>query len=254
MYALGFDGIDAEQTGVPANGTNGEWVQPNFYSLQWEQTTNYFEAVDVPLAVGLNVISLHATDMAGNTTTTNISLTLDYSTRTNPPAVQLIWPKNGEQISGSNFTWRGWVDDPTATVSAQIIGADGSTNKVNGFMERNGNFWVENLPLPNGTNSLTLTVTDSAGNIATTNITVSTCPFTVTMTPIPDDQLWYKKVTATGTISDATQSLWINGVKAGITNGVWTATNVPMTDGGTAVFNITCYAPGETQPDGSHGN
>ena len=39
--ALGFDGVDAEQTGAPLNGTNGEWVQPNFYSLQWEQTTNY---------------------------------------------------------------------------------------------------------------------------------------------------------------------------------------------------------------------
>jgi hypothetical protein len=240
-------------TGV-VTGQDGGITDKYYDPTTWELTTNYFEAVDVPLAVGLNVITLHATDTAGNTTTTNINLTLDYSTRTNPPAVQLFWPKNGEQISGSNFTWRGWVDDPMATVSAKIIGADGTTNKVTGLVERNGNFWVENLPMPNGTNSLTLTVTDSAGNIATTNITVSTCPFTVTMTPIPDDQLWAKKVTATGTISDSTQSLWINGVKAGVTNGVWTANNVPMTEGGVASFDITCYPPGETQPDGSHGN
>lgn len=228
----------------------GKYYDPS----TWAFTTNYFEAVDVPLAVGLNIISLHATDTAGNTTTTNLNLTLDYSSRTNPPAVQLNWPKNGEQISGSSFTWRGWVDDPMTTVSAKIIGADGSTNKIAGLVERNGNFWVENLPMPNGTNSLTLTVTDSAGNIATTNITVSTSPLTVTMTPIPDNQLWYKKVTATGSISDSTYSLWINGVKAGVTNGVWTAASVPMTDGGVASFKVTCYAPGETQPDGSTNN
>jgi hypothetical protein len=240
-------------TGV-VTGQSGGITDKYYDTTTWELTTNYFEAVDVPLAVGLNVITLHATDMAGNITTTNLNLTLDYSSRTNPPAVQLFWPQNGEQISGSNFTWRGWVDDPMATVSAQIIGADGSTNKVNGYMERNGNFWVENLPMPNGTNSLTLTVTDSAGNIATTNIAVSTSSLVVTMTPIPDAQLWAKTVTATGSISDSTQSLWINGVKAGVTNGVWTANNVPMTDGGTAIFDITCYQSGETQPDGSTGN
>ncbi len=235
-------------------GQSGGITDQTYDTNTWEFTTTSFEAVDVPLAVGLNVISLHATDTAGNTTTTNLNLTLDYSSRTNPPAVQLFWPKNGEQISGSSFNWRGWVDDPLAKVSAQIVGADGSTNTLNGLVERNGNFWVENLPMPNGTNSLTLTVTDSAGEIATTNITVSTCPFTVTMTPIPDDQLWNKKVTATGTISDSSQSLWINGMRAYVTNNVWTATNVPTTEGGTAIFNITCYSSGERLPDGTTNN
>jgi hypothetical protein len=97
-------------------------------------------------------------------------------------------------------------------------------------------------------------VTNAAGYSSTTNLTVSTNPLTVTMTPVPDDQLWNPTVTATGRISDSTYSLWINGVKAGVTNGVWTANNVPMTPGGVAIFNVTTYAPGETQPDNSHGN
>jgi hypothetical protein len=116
----------------------------------------------VPTLVGYQIGGLGA----------NISILLDYSSRTNPPAIQLFWPQNGEQISGTNFAWRGWVDDPTATVSAQVVGADGATNTITGLVERNGNFWVENLPMANGTNSLTLTVTDSAGNTGTTNITV----------------------------------------------------------------------------------
>jgi hypothetical protein len=216
-------------------------------------TTNYFECVDVPLTNGLNIITLHAIDLAGNMTTLATNITLDYSGTTNP-AIQLFWPQNGEQISGSSFTWRGWVDDPTATIFASIVDTNGNTSVVQGLVERNGNFWVEDLPMPNGTNSLTLTVTNAAGYSSSTNITVSTSPLTVTMTPIPDGQLWNATVTATGSISDSTYSLWINGVKAGVTNGVWTANNVPMTPGGVATFDITCYAPGEVQPDNSTGN
>ncbi len=44
-------------------------------------TTNYFQCFDVPLTNGLNIITLHATDLAGNVTTTNFTFTLDYSGR-----------------------------------------------------------------------------------------------------------------------------------------------------------------------------
>jgi hypothetical protein len=220
----------------------------------WEFTTNYFECLDIELTNGLNVVTIRAKDMAGNSTETNFSFTLDYSTRVNPPAIQLFWPKDEEKISGSEFTWRGWVDDPTAIVTATIVDENNSTTSINGLVERNGNFWVENLPMSAGISHLTLTVTDSANHTSTTNITVSPCAFTVTMTPIPDDQLWQSKVTATGTISDSSQSLWINGKKAQVANGTWTAENVPMTGGGVATFDIICYEPGELQPDGSNGN
>ena len=224
-----------------------------FSTNAWEFTTNAFQAFDVPLTNGVNTFTFHAMDMAGNTSTLTTNFTLDYAGKTNP-VIQLFWPQNGEQISGGNFTWRGWVDDPTATIVASITDTNGNTTVVPGYTERNGNFWVEDLPMPNGTNSLMLAVTNAAGCGSTTNIFVSTNPLTVTMTPIPDDQLWNQTVTATGSISDSSYSLWINGVKAGVTNGVWTANNVPMTPGGVAIFNITTYAPGETQPDNSHGN
>jgi len=221
---------------------------------RFDDAPNGFHAYDVELTNGINIITIHAVDKAGNETATNFTFTLDYSSKTNPPTIQLFWPQDKEQISGSNFTWRGWVSDPTAGVVATLVDANGTTNMVNGVVERNGNFWVEHLPMPNGTNQLILAVTDAAGNVNTTNITVSPCPFTVTMTPIADEHLWDKTVTATGTISDSSQSLWINGVKATVSSGVWTAINVPMTEGGVATFKITCYEPGELQPDGSHGN
>src|SRR5665213_807381 len=112
----------------------------------WDFTTNYFEALDIPLTNGVNTIILHATDLAGNMTTLTTNFTLDYTTATNP-VVNLYWPQNGTLVCNGNYTWRGWVDDPTATVTASITDTNGNTNIFYGLVERNGDFWVENLPM-----------------------------------------------------------------------------------------------------------
>jgi hypothetical protein len=232
-------------------------VSDQFYDTNtYELTTNAFQAFDIPLTNGLNTITLHATDWAGNSTTTNFNFTLDYSGKTNLPTMQFYWPTNGTQIAGTNFTWRGGVSDFTATVTAQTVDTNGDTNIFNGVVERNGNFWVQNLPLNTGTNSFTLTVTDAAGNVATTNMSVVSSALVVTVNESSSDsQLWQSTINLTGTISDATYAVWVNGVK-GHNNGdgTWSANNVPVNKGGTASFVVTAYAPTEQQPDGSYGN
>ena len=40
------------------------------------------------------------------------------------------------------------------------------------MIERNGNFWVDNIPLAPGTNWLTLTATDINNHVTTINISV----------------------------------------------------------------------------------
>jgi len=228
-------------------------------------TTNYFECLDVLLTNGLNTITIHATDLAGDTTTTNFNFTLDYSSKTNPPTVQIVWPQNGTQISGSNFTCNGLISDPTATVTIQYVFTNSDTNLFYGgiytntyaaSVERNGNFWLENLPLTTGTNAFTIMVTDAVGNMSITNISVVQSPLTLSINPVtPDSQLWQSTVNLTGTISDPTYAVWVNGVK-GQNNGhgTWSANNVPVNNGGTASFTATAYAPTEQQPDGSYGN
>jgi len=54
--------------------------------------TNFVQCYDVPLATNDNFITLRMADVAGNTTTTNFDLVLDYTGATNPPAIQLDWP------------------------------------------------------------------------------------------------------------------------------------------------------------------
>ena len=214
-------------------------ITDQIYSTNtFEYTTNYFECTDVPLTNGINIITLHATDMSGNTTTTNISITLDYSSRTNPPTVDLYWPQNDAFICNTNYTWRGWVDDPTATVTAQMVDTNGDTNDFSAIVERNGDFWVEGIPVSSGTNYLTLLVTDSAGNTMTTNITVFPSGLGLTITMPDSSELWSQGITVNGTINDSSDyTVWVNGTEAALNgDGTWTVTNVYMPDGGTALL------------------
>ncbi|HEY4415594.1 MAG TPA: hypothetical protein VGO57_07880 [Verrucomicrobiae bacterium] len=250
---LSYDLTNA--AGVETNQDVG--ITSQIYSTNtYEFTTNYFECVDVPLTNGLNVITLHAIDMAGNVTTTNFSFTFDSSSRTNPPAIKLYWPQNGTLVCNSNYTWRGWVDDPTATVTAQFIDTNGITNVFSGIVERDGKFWVENLPLSDNTNFLTLTVTDSSGNVAVTNIAVFPSVVGLTINSPSSDNLWNKYINVTGTVSDTNNyTVWVNGIKATFNdNGTWLAMNVYLPIGGTALIQARAISNSDHGGNGTGGS
>ena len=200
----------------------------------FEFTTNTFQAFDVVLTNGVNTFTLHATDLAGNTTTANYSVTVDYSAKTNPPDVQLIWPLNGMKISASSIVCRGAVNDPTVTVTVQLVDANEQTNTVGSQVGRDGLFYADTLTLAAGTNHLSFTVTDAAGNIATTNIVVTTSDFGLTIDPVVPGQ-----TVVTGSIEDDSHPIYVNGVQA--TNnggGTWTALIPPIgVTGGAVVVN-----------------
>jgi alpha-tubulin suppressor-like RCC1 family protein len=205
-------------------------------------TTNYFQCYNVAVVNGLNVIALHATDLAGNSTTTNFSFTFDASTDTNPPALTVLWPPNGTYISGSNFVLQAQVDDPMTTIAASIVDANGDTNAVQGSVEQSGLAWIQNVPIASGTNILTVTATDLAGNTSVTNLTLFQSPVTVTVNPLAADQQNQLSVTVTGTVSDPSYTLTVNGVTATVNpDGTWGADNVPVSSSGTAVFDVEVY-------------
>lgn len=197
----------------------------------FEYTTTYFQAYGVSLTNGLNVVTLHAADYAGNSTTLTANFTLDYSSKTNPPVVRLLWPQNGLEICGSAIVCRGWVDDDTATVTAQLVDANDQTNSVGAMVGRDGGFYANSLTLASGANHLRYTVTDAAGNVATTNITVSTSDLELTIDPVKPGQ-----ALVTGTIGGTNYAIEVNGV-SGTNNGdgTWAATITPIGIGGGAV-------------------
>ncbi len=219
-----------------------EYYDPVLHAI----TTNWIQCYDIDLTNGLNSISLRVTDLAGNITTTNLDISLDYGMATNP-LLQVIWPPDGAQICDTSFTCRGILDDPTASITAQILDTNGHVTMVRGQVERYGNFWLEYLPLSSGTNFLTIAVTNAAGLASGTNLIVVKNELNLTMNPIPPELLWQPTVNVTGTVSDVSCNIWINempGVNNG--DGTWYALNVPTTIGGMASFVMRVEQSGGT--------
>ncbi len=250
--------ISYDLSNVAGTVTNQQVLILNqFYTTNtWEFTTNTFQAFDVVLTNGVNTFTLHATDLAGNVVTLVTNITLDYSAKTNPPTLQILWPTNGTKISDSRFTIDGQVSDATITVTATITDTNGNTNAVMGLVERTGKFWVENLPLNSGTNTVTVTVGDVVGNMATNIFDVVRSAVTATINPVINPiQLWQPTVDVDGTISDPAYEIWVNGVQGtNYGNGTWSASNVPVNQGGTASFTLSSYAPNGQQPDNGFQN
>jgi hypothetical protein len=226
--------------------TNESVSSVNMYFDQgkFDYTTNYFQAFDVRLATNVNEITLIVCDRAGNVAQTNITVTLDFSTDTAPPELALIWPTNDMQICGESFYIRGTISDETAILVAQQVDGDGVTNTVPGIVERNGIFWVENLPLAVGLNEWLLIATDAAGNVTSTNVSVSKSSVTLTVDSTPTGDDLYESVgTVSGTVSDASYSVTVNGVTATVdSGGNWSANDVPIYGMGTATFDVTAIA------------
>ena len=239
--------------GVVANLDAG--ITSQYYDTNiWDLTTNYFEVLDVPLTNGLNLVIFHATDLAGNVTSTNFSFTLDYAGKT-APVMSLTWPTNAMEICGNTVTLRGQVDDPTVSVIATVTDINGNSNVVTGEVERNGRFWVDHLPLNSGSNFVSITLSNAVNQSSTTNIQLLPSPLVLTLNDLADpSQLWQATVHLEGTVSDGSYAVCENGMPATVTpnagdaGGTWSVDNVPVTPGGVAIFDLNAAPPAAMIP------
>jgi len=220
---------------------NASFYDPNVLTF----TTNTFQCYDINLTNGLNSITLHATDLTGNVLTTNFNYTLNYAGVTNVPQISIIWPQS-TPVGGSNITIKAQTDDATANFHAVANG-----NSISGLVERSGSVWFQNMPLNAGTNIVTITATNAAGNINMTNLTIIQSTVNLTVNPIPNSQLNQSSVNLTGTVSDPSQNVWVNGIPATVDSyGNWAATNVPVNNVGMAELLVQAGA----SPNNNYGN
>ncbi|MEI6077297.1 MAG: hypothetical protein WCS94_17080, partial [Verrucomicrobiota bacterium] len=218
-----------------------------------EYTTNTWQAFDVVLTNGVNTFIFHATDLAGNPTTASYSMTVDYSAKTNAPSVQVTWPQDGEKIANSSVTIRGQVADATVAVTASVVATNGETNTVSGVVERSGRFWLDNLPLTGGTNIVTITASNVMGKAATITLNLVKNDMTLTLDDISDStELWQPTIDLRGKVSDPTAAIYVNGVEgSNHGDGTWSASNVPVTEGGVAIFDLNAVPAGGGDPANS---
>ena len=218
----------------------------------FEITTNWLACVDIGLTAGTNRLTLRTTDQAGNVSTNSYEYIFVYPT--NAPTVALIWPHDGDYLGTTNFTARGRVSDPTAQVTAQIIGG-GATNTTVAIVERDGKFWVEDLPLATGTNFIALTVADVGTNTTITNFTVIQSSVELTITALDSETLNDPFITVTGTISTNDCKVWVNGVEVtNVSGGDWSVEGVPVNAGGTAVVQARAIPTSDNGGNGTGGS
>ena len=201
---------------------------------------NTFSCYDIGLTPGTNTVVLRCTDFAGNTLTTNLTFVFTSTGDTNPPVLTVLFPRDGYKIYGSEFTLQGILDDPTARIVALASSPTAETTEIKGLVARDGNVWIERIPLPEGTSDITVIATDVAGNSSLTNITVKKSFDKFEVDPVPPSELLYKRnVTVTGYFSGTNHTVWVNGIKATMDEtGRWKAEQVPVTEGGSADFDV----------------
>jgi hypothetical protein len=197
--------------------------------------TNRWQCFDVELTNGVNLVALAVTDLAGNTTYTNLSLTYDPAQDTNAPQFTLHWPRPDSVVAQSRLTLRAQVDDATAFVTATVANAT-STNKYWPLVERTGAVWVDDLELASGTNWITLTATDAAANERTTNFMVIRSPVSVSVNP---PSLILPTTSVSGTVSEAGQFVWVNGLPAIMDGTNWSVPTLPLVGAGPVVVAVT---------------
>jgi hypothetical protein len=225
------------------------FVTDSYFDVNlWKWTTNWFGCFDVELAPGTNLIRIMCVDETGRLVRTTGQFVLRFDLDKTPPLISVQWPRSDCELSGDSFTARGLVDDYTAKLVATISGG-GRTESIKTLVERNGRFWVENIPFLARSNLLTLTATDAAGNSSTTNLLVVKSDSSISVDPVPADQLWQMQVTVTGKASPAQQNVWVNGRRAKVKpDGSWVAAGIPLDEHGTATFDVIAFVKTETPP------
>ena len=231
------------QDGVVTKANQQGFVNDQHYDPELgEFTTNYFTCYDVELSPGTNTIAFRTKDDAGNSITTNFIYVFSTADVVSGPGVKQVWPEDGTSISGSDFTMDGISDDPTAHIVALVVKPDGEALQKDAEIERNGRYWVDNLPLSEGRTYITLIAKNAAGYTTVTNLAVRKSHYQLAMDPVvPASRLWMPRLTITGTASliYTNYVITVNGAKAVMdSSGRWKADNVPVTAGGVASFTM----------------
>ena len=130
------------------------------YSISWNTTG---------VANGAHTLSAVATDTAGNTATSSVSVTMDNT----PPAVSMTAPANGSYVNGGTVTATASTTDSVGVTGVQFM-LDGANlgAVVTGAGPAYSVSW-NTAGISIGPHTLSAVATDAAGNSATTSISVT---------------------------------------------------------------------------------
>ena len=124
---------------------------------------------DIPLYPGPNIITVTAVDSAGNRTPTLITVTYDIIDN-NAPAVSITSPSDNNSFDTdlNRISLAGEASDNVGVTNIRWQNSSGQNGSATGV-----NPWIINdIPLVNGNNTITVTAYDAANNQSSDTITV----------------------------------------------------------------------------------
>lgn len=245
---LQIGGTAADNVGV----TSVSWSNSRGGSGTASGTTTW-SAPAIGLQTGSNLITFTARDAAGNVGTDSLTVTYSAPTAdTTPPVVTITGPTTGttHTATSSPLTLSGSASDNVGVTQVSWITDRGASGNASGTT----NWTAAGIPLQSGSNIVTITARDAAGNKGTDVLTVTysvvtadTTPPTITIagpTSSPTYATTKNVVTLGGTASDnrgVTAVTWSNnrggsGFSSGTTT--WSVPSVPLQIG-TNVITVT---------------
>jgi RHS repeat-associated protein len=169
----------------------------------------------VTLAAGDNVVTVTATDVAGNPTTATVAVT--YNRDSQPPAVAITAPVNGTFTKNNSVTVGGTASDDVAVAGVTVNGTPAAF--ANGA-------WSATITLSGGDGAKTITAiaTDTSNKQSSANVTITfdTTPPNVAITaPATGATTASSSLSISGTVSDALSPATVscNGVAATVSGG-----------------------------------
>jgi hypothetical protein len=225
-------GRATDENGVDAVEVNGTPV-----SLALDRFT-----LDLPIVDGHNTVQVRGVDRAGNARTTSVDVV-----RFTLPAVTIGSPVDLGTLAATTVDVTGTVSEPVATVTV-----NGLPGAVSGSA-----FTVSDVPLVEGGNTLTATVTTADGRVGTSSINVVrdlTPPHIAVEAPEPGAVLYDDAITVSGlandivagTVNAAQVSVTVNGRPAMVANRSFVAAGVPLVLGDNSLTVVAVDASGNS--------
>lgn len=169
VATLSLSGTAADNVGV----SQVTWVNDRGGNGVATGTTNW-SVPAITLASGTNTVTVQARDAAGNIGNDVLSVTLSTTAPSSdmaPPSVAITSPTTSSNFStaSSSVNLSGTSADNVGVAQVTWINNRGGSGVANGTT----NWSTAAIPLKNGTNVITITARDAAGNVSTDVLTIS---------------------------------------------------------------------------------
>ncbi|RKH83105.1 hypothetical protein D7X99_13860 [Corallococcus sp. AB032C] len=191
-------------------------------------------------AGGSHTLVITAVDQAGNSAEAQRTFTID----TAPPVPTIQSPQNGLVTREAQVEVAVSVTEPGQVSRIEVGGVE--------LVKGTDNVWRHAVPLNEGTNVLTVSVLDAAGNASTASVTVvrdSTAPQLVVTSPSSNARIGALSVKVRGTAKDATPVvLTLNGTAVPLTaDGAFEVTQSLTQGANTLLLRLTDAADNLTE-------